>query len=235
MVYPPGSGFLHLWDFSFQKREGLLDPTSQGRLRLLSGTPQGAMEPLKVATGFGMGEKAPTTEKHFVVIFGRATQFHLGDKPTSALEFSVFHSGLDLRMRVFFQGLHHHLPRVFKQIDRTPFLGTLEPQWTKIGLGVDTFNESMGMKRARFIQELVELGVHLVQYFPFPHFCRGIRVKRSFLYTFFFIIFQGALHQLVHGLVCGGGCGQGRQVGRFRQGVESNHQFTGKGLTGLLV
>ena len=59
------------------------------------------MEPLKVTAGFGMGEKAPTTEKHFVVILGRATQFHLGDKPTLALEFSAFHSGMDLRMRVF--------------------------------------------------------------------------------------------------------------------------------------
>ena len=122
------------------------------------------MEPLKVATGFGMGEKAPTAKKHFVVIFGRATQFHLGDKPTFALEFSMFDSGMDLRMRVFFQFIQHHLPRVFKQIDRTPFLGTLEPQWTKIGLGVDAFKESMGMKRACFIQELVELGVHPVSY-----------------------------------------------------------------------
>ena len=120
------------------------------------------MEPLKVATGFFARDETPTTEKHFIVILGRATQFHLGDKPTSALEFSVFHSGMDLRMRVFFQFLQHHLPRVFKQIDRTPFLGTLEPQGTKIGLGVDTFNESLGMKRARFVQELVELGVHLV-------------------------------------------------------------------------
>ena len=166
-VHSPGS--LLLGVFSFQKRNRTIpDPSSQGRLCLLSGTPQGAMEPLKVATGFGMHEKAPTTEKHFVVILGRATQFHLGDKPTFALQFSAFHSGMDLRMRVFFQFLHHHLPRVFKQIDGTPFLGTLEPQGTKIGLGVDAFQESMGMKRACFIQELVELGVHLVQDFPFP-------------------------------------------------------------------
>ena len=132
------------------------------------------MEPLKVATGFGMGEKAPTTEKHFVVILGRAIQFHLGNEPTLAFEFSAFYSGMDLRMCVFFQFLHHHLPRVFKQIDGTPFLGTLEPQGTKIGLGVDAFQESMGMKRAGFKQELVELGVHLVQDFPFPHFSRWI-------------------------------------------------------------
>ena len=144
-VHPPGSLLLRV----FQKRDRtILDPSSQGRLRLLSGTPQGTMEPLKVATGFGMHEKAPTTEKHFVVILGGATQFHLGNEPTSALEFSAFHSGMDLRMRVFFQFLHHHLSRVFKQIDGTPFLGTLEPQGTKIGLGVDAFQESMGMKRA---------------------------------------------------------------------------------------
>ena len=138
-------------------------PSSQGGLCLLSGTTQGPMEPLKVATRFGMGEKAPTTEKHFVVILGSATQFHLGDKPTSALELPSLQSGTYLRMRVFFQCLHHHLQSVFKQIDGTPFLGTLEPQWTKIGSGVDTFNESMGMKGARFIQEMVELGFHLVQ------------------------------------------------------------------------
>ena len=129
------------------------------------------MEPLKVATGVGLREKASTTKKHFIVILGRTTQFHLGDEPTSALELPSLQSGTYLRMRVFFQFLHHHLPRVFKQIDRTPFLGTLEPQWTKIGSGVDTFNESMGMKGARFIQELVELGVHLVEvHLLFPCF-----------------------------------------------------------------
>ena len=62
-----------------------MDPSSQGGLRLLSGTPQGAMEPLKVATRFGMGEKAPTTEKHFLVILTGTTQFHLGDEPAMAL------------------------------------------------------------------------------------------------------------------------------------------------------
>ena len=97
-VHSPGS--LLVW--TFQKREGLFDPSSQGRLRLLSGTPQGTMEPLKVATGLGMHEKAPTTKKHFVTIFGRATQFHLGNEPTLALELSVFHTGMDLRMRVVF-------------------------------------------------------------------------------------------------------------------------------------
>ena len=227
-----------LWAFHKLVLEPVLElrgcvyhPSSQGRLRLLSGTPYGAMEPLKVATGFGMGEKAPTTEKHFVVILGGTTQFHLGDKPTSALEFSVFQSGMDLRMRVFFQFIHHHLPRVFKQIDRTPFLGTLEPQWTKIGLGVDTFNESMGMKRARFIQELVELGVHLVQYFPFPHFRRWIRMKRPFLHTFFLIIFQGSLHQFVDG-TNGRGCrGRWQWVLRSGQSLQSHHEFTGGGLS----
>ena len=97
-VHPPGSGLLFFW--TFQKRDGLLDPSSQGRLRLLSGTPQGTMEPLKVATGFSARDKAPTTEKHFVMILGRATQFHLGDQPTLALELSVFQTSMDLRMRV---------------------------------------------------------------------------------------------------------------------------------------
>ena len=125
-VQPPGSGCLRL-EPALELRGCVFDPLSQGRLRLLSGTPQGTMKPLKVATGFGMGEKAPTTEKHFVGILGRATQFHPGDPPTFALKLSVFDSGLDLRMRAFFQSLYHHLPRVFKQIDGTPFLGTLEP------------------------------------------------------------------------------------------------------------
>ena len=71
-AHAPGS--LLLGVFSFHKRDRIiLDPSSQGGLRLLSGTPQGTMEPLKVATGFGMHEKAPTTEKHFVVILGGAT------------------------------------------------------------------------------------------------------------------------------------------------------------------
>ena len=100
-VHSPGSGFLVL-EPVLELRGCVWDPLSQGGLRLLSGTPQGTMKPLKVATGFGMGEKAPTTEKHFVVILGGATQFHLGDQPTLATQFSAFDSGLDLRMRVFF-------------------------------------------------------------------------------------------------------------------------------------
>ena len=87
---------VHLLAFSFPKGNRLIvpvldprgcvfHPSSQGGLRLLSGTPQGAMEPLKVATGFCMGEKAPTTEKHFLVTLIGTTQFHLGDEPTLAL------------------------------------------------------------------------------------------------------------------------------------------------------
>ena len=114
-VHSPG--FLLLW--TFQKRDTfffvlehvmelrgcVFDPSSQGRLRLLSGTPQGTMEPLKVATGFIPRDKIPTTEKHLVVILGRATQFHLGDQPTLAFELSAFQTGLDLRMRVVLQSL----------------------------------------------------------------------------------------------------------------------------------
>ena len=69
----------------FQERDGCLpivnDPSSQGRLRLLSGTPHRAMEPLEIAAGFLSWEKAPTAQKHFVVILGGATQFHLGVNP----------------------------------------------------------------------------------------------------------------------------------------------------------
>ena len=68
----------------FQDGDGrlpiVIDLSCQGRLRLLSGTPQRATEPLEIATRFCMGEKAPTAQKHFVVILGGATQFHLGGK-----------------------------------------------------------------------------------------------------------------------------------------------------------
>ena len=77
-VHAPGSLLLRVFhklvlEPVLELRGCVLDPSSQGRLCLLSGTPQGTMEPLKVTTGFGMGEKAPTTEKHFVVILGGAT------------------------------------------------------------------------------------------------------------------------------------------------------------------
>ena len=106
---------VYLWVVSFQKRDRffghipmvfqplgcVMDPLSQGRLRLLSGTPQGAMEPLKVATGILPREKASTTEKHFVVILAGTAQFHLGDEPTFALELPSLQTGTDLRVRVF--------------------------------------------------------------------------------------------------------------------------------------
>ena len=48
---------------------------------MLSETPQRAMEPLEIATGFLPLEKASTALKNFVVILGGATQFHLGVNP----------------------------------------------------------------------------------------------------------------------------------------------------------
>ena len=63
----------------------IIDSSSQRRLRLHSGTPQRAMEPLEIATRYLSWEKAPTAQKHFVVILGGATQFHFGGKPTFAL------------------------------------------------------------------------------------------------------------------------------------------------------
>ena len=80
-----------LWAVSFPKGGRLIlpgldlrgcvsHPSSQRGLRLLSGTPQRAMQPLKVATGVLSWEKAPTTEKHFLVILASTTQFHLGDQ-----------------------------------------------------------------------------------------------------------------------------------------------------------
>ena len=102
-------------------------PSSQGGLRSLSGAPQGAMEPLKVATGVLAWEKTATTEKHLLVILAGPTQFHPRDQPTFALELPSLQSGTDLRVRVFFQFLHHHFSTLFKQIHGTSFLGALEP------------------------------------------------------------------------------------------------------------
>ena len=102
-------------------------PSFQGRLRLFSGTPQRAMEPLKIATGFLSWEKAPTAQKHFVVILGGATQFHLGGKPTFALQQPLLQLGSHLGMGVFVQFVQHDVTGVFKQIHGTPFLGTLLP------------------------------------------------------------------------------------------------------------
>ena len=72
-----------------------------------------------------MGEKAPTAQKHFVVILGGATQFHLGGKPALALQQPSLQLGSYLGMGVFFQFLQHHKTGIFKQIRGTPFLGTL--------------------------------------------------------------------------------------------------------------
>ena len=151
-------------------------PASQRGLRWVLGAPQRTTQPLKVATGVLAWDKASTTEKHFLVILASTAQFHPGDQPTFAFQLPSLQSGTDLRVRVFFQFLHHHFPAIFKQIHGTPFLGALEPQLTKLGLGVDTIDIFTRMKGARFIQELVQLGVHLVQvmFFPFSDFLRGI-------------------------------------------------------------
>ena len=59
-------------------------------------------------------------------------------------------------------------------------------------------------------------------------------MKRPFLYTFFFIVFQGSLHQLVDG-TDGRWCGGWRWVIRSGQGLHSHHEFTGRGLSGFHV
>ena len=74
-----------------------------------------------------MGEKAPTAQKHFVVILGGATQFHLGGKPTFALQQPSLQLGSHLGMGVFFQFVQHDFTGVLKQTLGTPFLGTLIP------------------------------------------------------------------------------------------------------------
>ena len=135
------------------------DPASQGRLRLLSGMPQRAMEPLKIATGFLSWEKAPTAQKHFVVILGGATQFHLGGKLALALQ--------------------------------QPSLGTLVPQLAKFGLGVATMDELVRMKWTCFIQEVVQVRLHLIQVrvFRVPYFGDQLGGDRPFLHTLFLVVF----------------------------------------------
>ena len=65
-------------------------------------------------------------------------------------------------------------------------------------------DELEGMKRARLVQEVVQVRLHLVEvlFFPFPHFGGRIRWKRPFLHTFFLVVFHGMIHQLVYGLGC---------------------------------
>ena len=76
-------------------------------------------------------------------------------KPAFALQQPSLQLGSHLGMGVFFQFVQQHFKGVFKQIHGTPFLGTLVPQLAKYGLGVDTMDELVRMKWARFIQEVV--------------------------------------------------------------------------------
>ena len=91
--HSPGRGSVDLFPTSVQTvlfqegdRHMPIAPSSQRRLRLLSGTPQRAMEPLEIATGFSSWEKVPAAQKHFVVMLSGATQLHLGGEPTFALQ-----------------------------------------------------------------------------------------------------------------------------------------------------
>ena len=92
---------------------------------MLSGTPQRAMEPLEIAKGFSPWEKAPIAQKHFVVILGGATQFHLGSEPTSARHQPSLQLGSHLGKGVFFQLVQYDVTVVLKQIHGTSFLETL--------------------------------------------------------------------------------------------------------------
>ena len=161
------------------------DPSAQRGLRLVSGTPQQIMEPLKIATALSPWEKVATVQKDFVLILRGATQLHLGGESAFALQqTSLFQSG------------------VLKQIHRTPLLGALVPQTTKFSLGVETMDELMEMKWESVVQQVVHFCLHLVQVtlFPFTHFCGRIRLPRPFLHTFLFAVLQGIIHQLVQGL-----------------------------------
>ena len=78
------------------------EPSSQGRLCLLSGMPQRTMEPLKIATGFLPREILATAQKDFIVILGGATQLQLGGPTAFALQQTSFYFCPDLGMDVFF-------------------------------------------------------------------------------------------------------------------------------------
>ena len=119
VFFQEGDWHIPIAPWSYGRLPMVMDPSSQRGLRWLSGTPQGAMEPLKVATGVSAWEKAATTEKHFLVILAGSAQFHPRDQPTFAFELSSLQSGPDLRVRVFFQFLHHHFSTIFKQIHGT--------------------------------------------------------------------------------------------------------------------
>ena len=134
----PGRGRVDLFHTSvqtvvFHEGDGIIpmgcffDPSSQGRLRLVSGTPQRTMEPLKIGTGFLSWEKATTAQNDFVVILSRATQLHLGGKLAFVLQQPSLQIGSHLGMDVFFQFLRHDVTGVLKQIHRTPLLGALVP------------------------------------------------------------------------------------------------------------
>ena len=94
-------------------------------------------------------------------------------------------------------------------------------------------DELVRMKWACFIQEVVQVRLHLIQVLVFrvPYFGGQLGGDRPFLHTFLLVVFQGPLHQLVHGLgwwwwwwvFCSG------------QGLQGHHYFTGRGLCGLHV
>ena len=129
----PGRGSVDLFTTGVQTvlffqeggRHMPIAPSSQGRLRVIPGTPRRATEPLEIATGFLPWEKAPTAQKQFVVILGGATQLHLGGKPAFALQQPSLQLGLHLGVGVFFQFVQRDVTAVLKQIHGTSFLGTL--------------------------------------------------------------------------------------------------------------
>ena len=80
-------------------------------------------------------------------------------------------------------------------------------------------DELVRMKWARFIQEVVQVGLHPIQLlvFRFPYFGGELRGHRPFLHTVLLVVFQGAIHQLVHGL------GWWWWVFSSGQGLQGNH------------
>ena len=94
-------------------------------------------------------------------------------------------------MGVFFQLVQHDVTGVFKQIHGTPFSGTFVPQLAKFGRGVDRMDELVRMEWACFIQEVVQVRLHLIQVMVFrvPYFGGRLGGDRPFLHTFLPVVF----------------------------------------------
>ena len=90
-----------VWSQHCLVRDRFFDPSSREGLRLVSGTPQRTMEPLKIATGLLPWEILAIAEEDFNL--GGVIQHHLGGLFAFALQRTLLQFGPHLEMGVFFQ------------------------------------------------------------------------------------------------------------------------------------